>query len=71
MASQQTLWEAFKTVLRGQALSEITGLKKEQRKDIEVLESEILQLEEELTKGPCPNKTHTLSLKRKLSGARN
>lgn len=51
MESKQTLWEAFKTVIRGQALSLIAGAKNEKHKDLTNIEGELLCLERDLDGG--------------------
>lgn len=63
VGSAQTLWKAFKTVLRGQALSLISGRKKDRLAEVATIETEIYQLERELEIDTKPETLHALSLK--------
>lgn len=60
--SAQVLWEAFKTVIRGQALSQISGAKKEKQARLLRLEEEILKLEEGITASTEQDTTQILKL---------
>lgn len=60
--SPTTLWEAYKTVIRGHAISLITGHKKANRKHIVDLELNISQAEAAQTTDPSDTRAHTLNL---------
>lgn len=64
VGSAQRLWEVFKTVVRGQALSQITGAKREKNAELTKLEVEILQLEGEFLTAGEPDTGHKLRLKK-------
>lgn len=61
--SHQVVWEAYKTVIRGEALSLIAAQKKEKRQELERLEREILQLENENNQSHTSATIHALQLK--------
>lgn len=66
MASSRILWEAFKTVIRGQALSLMIGHKREKRKEVEVVEKSIIELEQKGVSSDDEDTRHLLSLKQKM-----
>ena len=48
--SPVTLWEAYKTVIKGQELSLVVGYKIEKKAQLESLEQDLLQMEQQLAK---------------------
>lgn len=64
VASPTVLWEAYKTVFRGQAISLITHHKREKVKTIETLEKQVADLEKSHGQDPNAASTHTLQLKK-------
>lgn len=62
--SPLTLWEAYKPVLLGHAISLIEGHKREQRREIEQLEQDIQRLELQQAKRPDDTAAQTLRIHR-------
>ena len=63
--SPLTLWEAYKAVIRGQALSVIVGHKKEKRAQLDSLEKDIQLLEQKAITTGASEDRHNLLIKQK------
>lgn len=61
--SPTVLWEAFKTVIRGEALSAITGQRKEKEAQLLTIESDLLTLERDAQMSDNPEVQHRMQLK--------
>ena len=63
VSSTTTLWEAYKSVIKGQALSLMAGHKKNKKSQMETLEGQLTKLELDLYTGDSPETKHLLHLK--------